>query len=403
MNNLIGQQFGQYELTAVLGKGGMATVYRAHQSSIDRDVAVKVIRSDLADTPDFIKRFEREAKTIASLSHPHIVKVFDYGQHDDMVYLVMELLKGGNLADVIRATPLDTFKAMRLLDQIASALDYAHQSGIIHRDLKPQNVLLDNAQNAILTDFGIAKIMSETTSLTQQGAAMGTPSYMPPEQWQGKALDTRADVYSLGIMLFEMLTGKLPFTADTPYSMMHMHTDEPPPSILVFRSDLPPAVEAVLRKTLAKEPKDRYASAGQVAEAFRAASAVEAPRKAALEDAIPTTQTKAAIPKAVQPTLIDASSASAPTKSKSPTTPNAPAETIQRPPQSKSYLVGFAFGAAGIVVVVVLGIIVYLLLGAHPQSSATLPTVTVAQSAAVATTASPDLGASQTSGPTGPV
>ncbi len=205
MAGLIGQRLGQYEIVALLGRGGMATVYRARQLNIKREVAIKVIRADLAETADFIKRFEREAETIASLRHPYILKLFDYGEFGDTVYLVMELVSGGSLAELISKGPLPVATASRLLEQIASALDYSHERGIIHRDLKPQNVLLDEQNNPILTDFGIAKILSQTTSLTQSGMAMGTPSYMAPEQWMGKALDSRADIYALGIMLFEML------------------------------------------------------------------------------------------------------------------------------------------------------------------------------------------------------
>src|SRR5262245_9006951 len=159
MANLIGQRLGQYEIVALLGKGGMATVYRARQGSIGRDVAIKVIRPDLSETAGFVKRFEREASTIASLSHPHILKVFDYGHEDELAYLVMELHSGGSLADRIKTGPLSPEQTTQMLSQVASALDYAHSRGIIHRDLKPQNVLLDETGNAHLTDFGIAKLV----------------------------------------------------------------------------------------------------------------------------------------------------------------------------------------------------------------------------------------------------
>ncbi len=270
MTNLIGQQFGQYRILGMLGRGGMATVFRAQQTSMDREVAIKVIKPDLVETEEFVERFRREARTIASLGHPHILKVFDYGQQDDMVYLVMELVKGGSLADLIRRGSLPLEGARKTLEQVASALDYAHAQGIIHRDLKPQNVLLDSTGNAVLTDFGIAKLLNETTALTQSGMAMGTPAYMPPEQWQGRSLDARADVYSLGIMLFEMLTGQLPFNADTPPAMMYLHLQEPPPSIVARRADLPAGTEQVLQKALTKDRDKRFASAGALSSAFRA-------------------------------------------------------------------------------------------------------------------------------------
>jgi serine/threonine-protein kinase len=198
MANLIGQRFGQYDIISLLGKGGMASVYRARQISVDRDVAIKVMKSDLiADDPGFLTRFEREAKTVAALSQAHILKVFDYGQQGDTVYLVMELLTGGSLSSLIRRGPLAVDHAAQILDQITGALDYAHRRGIVHRDLKPANVLLDEGGDAFLTDFGIAKLLRETTALTQSGVAMGTPAYMAPEQWRGTGLDARADIYAL--------------------------------------------------------------------------------------------------------------------------------------------------------------------------------------------------------------
>ncbi|MCC7206218.1 MAG: PD40 domain-containing protein [Anaerolineae bacterium] len=270
MANLIGQQLGQYQITALLGKGGMATVYRARQASVNRDVAVKVIKPDLAETEEFIARFQREAQTIAGMSHPHVLKVFDFGEHSDMVYLVMELLTGGSLNDLIRREgALQLPVMLRIVDQIAQALDYAHRRGIVHRDMKPQNVLLDENGNAFLTDFGIAKLLTETSALTQSGMAMGTPAYMAPEQWRGEQVDGRIDTYALGVMIFEMLTGRLPFSGDTPFSMMHMHVYEAPPSLQSARPELPPALQQVIDRAMAKDRDNRYASAGELAAALR--------------------------------------------------------------------------------------------------------------------------------------
>jgi len=269
MENLIGRQLGQYEIIAVLGKGGMATVYRARQTSVDRDVAIKVIRPDLTESADFVERFKREARTIAALSHPHILKVFDYGQQDDVAYLVMELLSGGSLSDYIHNKSLSVEEASRVLSQIAMALDYAHGRGIIHRDLKPQNVLLDDTQNSHLTDFGIAKLLNATTALTQSGMTMGTPAYMSPEQWRGDNIDSRADIYALGVMLFQMLTAQLPYKGDTPFAMMHQHVYEALPSLRSLRPDLPLAMDDVLAKAMAKDREQRYNRAGDLAEAFR--------------------------------------------------------------------------------------------------------------------------------------
>jgi serine/threonine-protein kinase len=274
MADLIGHQLGQYEITALLGKGGMAAVYRARQVSMKRDVAIKVIESEQAQTSGFVKRFEREVETIASLSHAHILKVFDYGQHDGTVYLVMELLTGGSLADLIAKGPLPLDHAARMLDQIASALDYAHRRGIIHRDLKPQNVMLDEDGNAFLSDFGIAKIMSgeQVATMTAAGAVMGTPAYMAPEQWKSEPVDARTDIYALGIILFEMLAGKLPFNADTAFGMMHKHVNEQPP-IRNLGPEFPVGIERVLTTALAKNPEQRYSSAGEMSAGFKAALA----------------------------------------------------------------------------------------------------------------------------------
>jgi serine/threonine protein kinase len=253
MTDLLGQRLGEYEVVALLGRGGMAAVYQAKQSApLQRDVAIKVVKPTAVEAADFVKRFEREAQIIASLSHPHIVKIFDYGQQGETVYLVMELLRGGSLRQRLKGGPLDLAEAARFLDQIASALDYAHQKGIVHRDLKPQNVLLDETGSLLLTDFGIAKALDETTGLTHSGKVMGTPSYMAPEQWQGQSIDGRADVYALGVMLFEMLGGEVPFKGDTPFTLMYMHLNDPPPSLRSLRADIPAEIEQVVKGALAK-------------------------------------------------------------------------------------------------------------------------------------------------------
>ncbi|MBX3063222.1 MAG: protein kinase [Anaerolineae bacterium] len=272
MADLTGRRLGNYELLGLLGKGGMAAVYRARQTNMKRDVAVKVIESDLAQTEEFSRRFEREVETIASFSHPHILKVFDFGRDEGLVYLVMELLPGGSLAEKIRSGPMPLPQVMELLDQIAAALDYAHNRGVVHRDMKPQNVMLDEAGNAFLTDFGIAKVMSSGTATlsTVAGTIMGTPAYMSPEQWKTQPVDARTDIYALGIILYEMLTGELPFKADTAFGLMHKHVNEEPP-MRTMEKRFAPGIERVIQRALAKNPDDRYGSAGQLARDFRAA------------------------------------------------------------------------------------------------------------------------------------
>jgi len=269
MADLSGQQLGQYTLISKLGEGGMAAVYRAHQTSVNRDIAIKVIESRLASSPEFVHRFEREAQTIASLDHPHILKVFDFGRQGDLLYLVMDIKTGGSLSTLIRGG-LSLDYALRLMQQIAEALDYAHEQGIIHRDLKPQNVLLDTRGNGFLTDFGIAKaIQGETTALTHSGMVMGTPAYMAPEQWQNRGIDARVDLYAFGIMIYEMLTGQVPFQADTPFQLMHAHIYEAPRPVRTLRPDYPPAVESVITQMLAKDPNQRFPTAQAMVAALR--------------------------------------------------------------------------------------------------------------------------------------
>ena len=264
MNDLIGREIGQYKITSLLGYGTSAAVYLAQQlNAFERPVAIKVIRTELIGQGDFARRLELEARTIATLRHTHILRLIEYINEGNLVCLVMDYLPGGNLENLIALGTLTVEKIDRLTAQIADALDYAHQQNIIHRDLKPQNVLLDEAGNAVLSDFGIAKLLSGTTNLTQTGAIVGTPSYMSPEQWKGLPLDRRSDIYAFGILAYEMLTGVLPFQAESASSMMYKHLTERPSPIEDFRAGLPLAVNVVLLRALAKEPDDRYATAGE--------------------------------------------------------------------------------------------------------------------------------------------
>jgi len=271
VNNLSGQTLGQYELKALIGRGGMASVYRALQPSINREVAIKVIHSDLLhQSPDFLARFKREAQLLANLSHPHILKVFDYGHQDDTVYIVMELLHGGTLNDWLRKGHVSPPHALRMLAQIGAALDYAHARNIVHRDLKPQNVLLDEAENAYLTDFGIAKLL-HNPSLTATGQTVGTPSYMAPEQWDPtKEVDARADIYSLGVIAYEMLSGRVPFGSQTSVHLMYEHLTKIPPSPREFNDKIPQYAESLLLRALAKDPAVRFNAAGEFTEALKA-------------------------------------------------------------------------------------------------------------------------------------
>ncbi|HXQ35646.1 MAG TPA: serine/threonine-protein kinase, partial [Anaerolineales bacterium] len=224
MNNLQpGQMLGPYRIIKQIGRGGMATVYKAYQPSMDRHVAIKILPGELAESKEFVGRFQQEARIIAKLEHLHILPVFDYGENDGITYLVMRYLEAGTLKDRLESGPISFSEIDQLLTQLCQALNYAHEHGIIHRDLKPANALVDEDGNLFLTDFGIAKLLEGTSSFTHTDAVMGTPAYISPEQAQGQTVDQRSDIYSLGIILYEMVTGRVPFTADTPLAVIFKH------------------------------------------------------------------------------------------------------------------------------------------------------------------------------------
>ncbi|MBI5667491.1 MAG: serine/threonine protein kinase [Chloroflexi bacterium] len=264
-DDLIGKVLGQYEILEEVGRGGMATVYRARQLSINRVVAVKVLPRALLHDPGFFERFEREVDVVAHLEHPHILPIYDYGKADDIPFIAMRYLAGGSLAQIIRRGLPRLEDLDRPFTQVAQALDYAHQQGIIHRDIKPGNVMLDENSNAYLSDFGIARVLG--SNLTGS-AIIGTPAYMSPEQAHGLPLDARSDIYSLGIVLFELITGREPYQAETPMALLLKHINEPIPPISQFRKGVPASVEQVIARATAKDPNARYASAGEMARDF---------------------------------------------------------------------------------------------------------------------------------------
>ena len=256
-----GQMLGPYRIINQVGQGGMATVYKAYQPSMDRNVAVKVLPGQLAQSPEFTQRFQQEARIIARLEHAHILPVFDYGESEGIAYFVMRYLEAGTLKNQMEASPLPLREIDRLFTQLADALSYAHSQGVVHRDLKPANALIDSRGNLFLTDFGIAKILeSASPRLTQTDAIMGTPAYISPEQAQAQNVDQRSDIYSLGIILYEMVTGRVPYTADTPLAVILKHVTHPLPLPSSVKSDIPEAIERVLLKALAKNPDDRFAN-----------------------------------------------------------------------------------------------------------------------------------------------
>ncbi len=265
----VGATIGGYAILEEIGRGGMATVYRAHQLSMNRDVALKVLPAQYLNQPTSLDRFKLEASIVARLEHRAIVPVHDYGEFEGIPYLVMRYMDGGSVDDLLATGPISPERTLQIVLQIAPALDYAHRQGVLHRDLKPSNILLDANGDAYLTDFGIARILSQNTRPLTTSGVVGTPSYMSPEQAQGHDLDGRSDVYALGVVLFEMLTGTRPFEGDTPYTVAVKHVTERPPSPCAINPALSRAVENVLLKALEKKRENRYTTATSLAEALK--------------------------------------------------------------------------------------------------------------------------------------
>jgi len=270
-NDMIGKTFGSYKLVGQLGQGGMASVYRGYQEAIDRSVAIKIMPAELLHDPNFIKRFINEARTLAKLSHPNILPLYDFGEANGAPYIIMPLMAGGTLVDRIRRGPMSPAEVVRILVPIADALDYAHSQGLLHRDIKPNNILFDARDHPVLADFGIAKYLESASNLTGTGI-IGTPDYMSPEQARGEQLDRRADVYSLAVVAYQMFTGQSLFKATTPMGVIFKHVSEAPRPIRELRPDAPSAVEAVVMKSLAKSPADRHQTASEFARALAVAA-----------------------------------------------------------------------------------------------------------------------------------
>ena len=270
--DLTGRHLGKYELLERVGRGGMAYVYKAYQPTVDRNVAVKVLHSHLAEDGQFLARFKREAKGLGSLRHPHIVSVIDFDVDEGWYYMVMDFIQGETLEEILsRRGRLAVDGALRLTAQLAGALDYAHRHGRIHRDIKPSNVMFadDSQQHAVITDFGLTRLLDNAT-ITLSGTISGTPAYMSPEAAQGEKVDARADIYSLGVVLYEMVTGQRPYAGETPLSVIMKLVLEPLPPALSINPQLPPAVGQILHKATAKAPDERYQTAAEMLEAVQA-------------------------------------------------------------------------------------------------------------------------------------
>ncbi len=277
---LIGTTLGKYKILATLGQGGMAHVYRAHQENLDREVAIKVLPPWYAADRNFVERFNQEARLVARLSHPNIVTIHDFSEEDGHLYIVMQLVDGGTLKHLLDAlrtgnqngvrgtSTLDVLETNRIFQQIASALAYAHEKGIIHRDIKPVNVLMDRSNRPILSDFGIAKVIAGAKDLTRPGAGVGTPEYMSPEQCKGEHVDRRADIYALGIVLYEVLTGRTPFVGDNYPAIAHSHIYEEPPDPRIFNRQISLPLRNIMLRALQKNPEHRYQHASEMAKAL---------------------------------------------------------------------------------------------------------------------------------------
>ena len=272
----IGDEFAGYRIEALLGRGGMGIVYRAEQQRPHRRVALKLLATELSSDPSFRERFIRESDSAAAIEHPNIIPVYDAGEVDDQLYLAMRYVQGSDLKDLIeREGRLDPERALSFVSQVGGALDMAHSRGLVHRDVKPQNILIasgegpESTDHVYLTDFGLTKHAASRTGLTAAGHFVGTIDYVAPEQIEGKAIDNRTDVYSLGCVFFEALTGRLPFERDTEVSVMYAHISDPPPSARALRTDMPPGLDGVIAKALAKNPGDRFSTCRELVVAAR--------------------------------------------------------------------------------------------------------------------------------------
>jgi serine/threonine protein kinase len=426
-----GQQIGQYRIIGRLGTGGMAEIYRAHQENMGRDVAIKILRADISAGAEGTERFKREARTIASLSHPHIIKVFEYDRFHDLFYLVMELMEGGTLADRIQRGPLPLDTINTVLGQIAQALDYIHRNGIVHRDLKPSNILFDRNGYAILTDFGISKRTETLAALTAAGMAMGTLVYMAPEQLHGEPSDKRTDVYALGVVLFEMLTGKLPFDTTTPGEIFQGKMSAAVPSIRKLRPAAPEGAQQVVEKAMAHDPADRYQSATELAVAFDAvfrdapatrptSQPVDRPAYAPTmpeQPPLPVDRTIPELPPTSQRTPTDKTLPEGPPPSRPParTLPEQPAPLVSAPirtwpdePVAARGGRGPLLAVAALIVLLALGGIIFMASRGGPANPIPSPTVgqvalatqTPTQAATATTASSPTTAPSATTVPT---
>ncbi len=334
MSFSIGENVGRYRITEQLGQGGMATVYRAFDANLDRDVAIKVMHQAFKEDPNFLARFKREAQIIAKLRHAHIVTIHEFDQHKEQPYLVMEFIKGETLKARLTRSAYTLEDTVTLMRAVADALTYAHDQGVLHRDIKPSNIMLDEQSTPYLTDFGLARMVQAGESTLSKDMMLGTPQYISPEQAQGiRDLGPATDIYSLGIVLYQLLVGRVPFSADTPYAIIHDHIYKPLPLPSEVNPSIPPAVERVLLKTLAKEPADRFQSATDMAQA--------------LQQSIQDNPVVEYTPQRVQAAAIPATPSPAPPTPGIPAVALSPATTTATQPRGRSRATLWMLGGIG--------------------------------------------------------
>lgn len=366
--SLVGKRLGKYEVQAEIGRGGMGIVYRGFDPMLQRPVAIKVLPPQLAMDPGFVRRFQREAVMAAQLKHPNIVTIHDVGEHEEINFIVMEFLEGATLDRWLERGALSLDQVNRIVRQIADALDFAHKRGVVHRDIKPSNIMVSAEGHVTLMDFGLVRA-SEGAALTQTGAVMGTPEYMAPEQAQGTVVDHRADIYAFGIVVYRLLAGRLPFERNTTPALMHAHVYEAPPPLRQQRPDLPPALDAVVLKAIAKQPADRYQSAGQLARDFEAALGGKVPASAPLPAPGAPTSGRPPTPlPSVGPTVRPGAHSVPPTVAAGAARPSTQPPTTARPASKMPILIGLL----GVLLVAVIG--GALLMVQRPSNPTATPT-----------------------------
>ncbi len=395
-SDLTGRTIGKYQIVSQLGRGGMAEVYKAYQTNLDRHVALKLMHAFLVEDKDFIARFEREAKNVAALRHPNIVQVYDFDVTNGMPYMVMEFIEGpslkGYLEDLAhQGQALSLDEAIRIIAEVGEALAYAHQRGMIHRDVKPANVMMDVTGRVILTDFGIAKIITGP-SYTATGATIGTPTYMSPEQGLGRAGDHRADIYSLGVMLYQLVTGQLPYDADTPLAVMLKHVNDPLPQPRSVKPDLPEGLERIILKSMAKSADERFAT---VAEMLAALENLDE----AANLILPVTSMAAGVSASAQTMAVAASATIALTPAQPAADtrigsgPGTPSKTIATAtPAQRLPVPMYAWVGGGVLAMMLIGGIVWAMIsvfgpGGSPTSGPPTPVVEITALASTATLA----------------